>query len=750
MHNTKTYLKNKNVLKTGLILSLLYGISLICGFSQETLEKDKIGSPYFLVLSKNTETDQLPLKSTQADVNIVGVIADVTVTQIYKNEGKNALEAVYTFPTSSNAAIYALEMKIGNRKIIAKIEEKNKARQAYNQAKTDGKRTSLLEQQRPNVFQMNVANIMPDDEIIVTLKYTEMLIPESNIYTFVYPTVAGPRYSGGSSLQAPENRYLSTPYQHSGEKPLCNFDINIHLSTGMPIQHVSSNSHEIKTSYPIASKANITLSQNENAGGNRDFVLNYQLSGKKIESGLLLYEHEDENFFLLMIQPPKKIVREEIPPREYVFIVDVSGSMRGFPMDVTKKLLRNLVVNLRPTDLFNVMVFAGTSGWMSDVSVPADENNIENAIQFIDNQRGSGSTQLLPAIKKALKFPRLNESISRSFIIVTDGYISIEKEVFELIRKNHDQANIFTFGIGSSVNRYLIEGMAHVGMGEPLIVLNEKEAHIEAEKFRNYISNPVLTQVKKEFSGFEVYDVEPLTVPDVLAERPVIVYGKYKGDPKGTITIKGKTGKNRYKKTFTVSETKPDKNNAAIRYLWARKKIQMLDDYNNLNFSEQTVQEVTNLGLKYNLMTAYTSFLAVDQEIANNGTIKKVKQPLPMPQGVPNSAIGFEMEIEEENFSFFFHKNLEILSDFSETIKKELILDIENKVITQLNAYLCNYLGYLKSVTLTINKSGNIIAIDIQGIYLNSEIKKELEECILNADYTSVIQECELKFKITF
>ncbi len=743
---------NKSILRfrRGMIFFLLCLLPFL-SFSQQN-DEDKTLSPYFQVLSDNSTTERLPLKSTDAEVNIVGVIADVTINQVYKNEGKNAIEAIYTFPASANAAVYAMEMTIGKRKIIAKIAEKEKARKEYEQAKNDGKRASLLEQSRPNVFQMNVANIMPGDEIKVSLKYTEMLIPEKGIYKFVYPTVAGPRYSEKSAGNASSSdNFVSSPYGKAGKAPQTNFNIEINLSAGMPIQNVICSTHKTNITYPKTSIAKINLDKSEKKSGNKDFVLEYQLSGNKIESGLLLYEHEDENFFMLMMQPPKNVKPKDIPPREYIFIADVSGSMRGFPMDVTKKLLRNLIVNLRPTDRFNVMVFAGTSGWMSDVSVLANTQNVQKAINFIDNHQGSGSTKLLSAMQTALNFPRKDSSVSRSFVVVTDGYIDVEKEVFDLIRKNCHRANTFTFGIGSSVNRYLIEGMAHAGMGEPLIVLNEQDAHIEAEKFRNYINKPVLTQVKKVFSNFNVYDVEPLSIPDVLAERPVIIYGKYKGNAKGTIKIKGYTGKQRFTKIFNVANYKADKKNSALRYLWARKRIQMLDDYNNLSYEDVGVKEVTELGLKYNLLTAYTSFLAVEENlIANDKKLTQVRQVLPMPEGVPNSAVGFDLEIDESNLSFTFYNEILIVTNIAKASKKVILYDIEYNFVNQLNECFSLYNSLIEDIEVTVNSAGKIKKIQINGKSVDPEMKKCILKVIGKWDFSSYKVNKEWKFKITF
>ena len=608
-------------------------------------DDDKTSAPYFFVKTEDPNFDQLPLKSTKADVNIAGVIADVAISQVYKNEGTKPLEAIYVFPTSTRAAVYAMKMVISKRVIEAEIQEKNQARQTYETAKENGQRTSLLEQERPNVFQMNVANIMPGDEVQVIVQYTELLVPESGIYEFVYPTVVGPRYTGESKGK---EGYTNTPYLKEGSLPPYEFGLEVWLSGGMPIQDVTCKSHKINTRYEGTTAANVSLDPSEKNGGNRDFIMQYQLAGGKIQEGLLLYENGDENFFLMMVQPPKKVKTEDIPAREYVFIVDVSGSMRGFPLDVSKKLMRNLMTNLRPTDKFNVMLFARTSAVLANQSLDANQQNVEKAINFLGERGGGGGTKLLSALERALNLLRADEGISRSFVVITDGYISVEQEAFDLVRNNLDNANLFAFGIGSGVNRHLIEGLAHVGQGQPTIVTNGAEANVGAEKFRQYIQSPVLTRVKAQFKDFEVYDLEPSTMPDVMAERPLVFFGKYKGDAAGSVTIKGYTGKKKFKSTFDVGKVKPDQRNAALRYLWARERIRLLDDYNSVYYDESRVKEVTQLGLDYNLMTAYTSFVAVDKEIVNKETNETVavKQAVPLPENVSNYAVGFSPAIE--------------------------------------------------------------------------------------------------------
>jgi Ca-activated chloride channel family protein len=422
--------------------------------------------------------------------------------------------------------------------------------------------------------------------------------------------------------------------------PTYRFDLAVNIAAGMPIKDVYCPSHKVTVNYDGPSLATVKLDPSEAQGGNRDYILRYRLDGDRVQSGLLLYEGGQEKFFLLMMQPPRRVSPKEIPGREYVFIVDVSGSMHGFPLDISKKLLQNLIGNLRPADKFNVLLFSGGSSVMAEESLAATPENIQRALYLIDRQKGGGGTELLPALHRALQLKK-PENVSRTVIIATDGYVTVEEEVFDLMRKNLGEANMFAFGIGTAVNRHIIEGMARVGMGEPFIITKPQEAPAQAERFRKMIQSPVLTRVKVNFQGFSTYDVEPLAVPDVLADRPVIVFGKWRGQPNGKITLNGISGNGSYREAIDVRKIKSSPTLSALRYLWARHRIALLSDYNKLRPKDQRTKEVTDLGLAYNLLTAYTSFVAVDTEIRNQGGEQTtIKQPLPLPQGVSDYAVG--------------------------------------------------------------------------------------------------------------
>jgi Ca-activated chloride channel family protein len=612
-----------------LIVSLLT-TSIYAQKSESTKEEDS-SSPYFLVQGES-DVESFPLLETKADVKIAGVTAEVELTQVYKNDGKKTIEAVYVFPLGTKSAIHAMRMKIGERIIDAEIEETQKAQQIYEEAKSQGKVASLLEQKRPNVFQMKVANIMPGDEVKVIVRYTEILIPEKGIYEYVFPTVVGPRFTGE---QKDKEDWTATPYLHEKENPPYKFDIKVNLKTGIPLANVSVPTHKVDIN-KSNDGAKITLSNDEKYGGNRDFILRYSLEGNKIQTGLLLYPGKEENFFLLLVEPPERVNIDMVPPREYLFVIDVSGSMYGFPLDVSKALIEKIIDGLREKDYFNILFFAGGSEILSSTPLPATKENKKKAIEMVMSQTGGGGTELLNALQRIISLPK-KEGLSRIVVAATDGYVSVEKEAFDLIRENLGELNFFAFGIGSSVNRYLIEGMARAGKGEPFVVTNENEAKETADKFLNYIQHPLLTDIKTNFKGFATYDVEPISLPDLFAERPLVLFGKYK-KASGSILVTGKTAGGNYKKEISINSLMEDSNNSAIKYLWAREKIARLDDYGKVGADVK--DEVTKLGLKYHLMTQYTSFVAVDKIIRKTGEVVTVKQPLPLPQGVSDYAVG--------------------------------------------------------------------------------------------------------------
>ena len=607
--------------------------------------------PYFAVAG-DPSVDALPLKSTRVDVRMAGVIADVTVTQRYTNEGRRPIEARYVFPGSTRAAVHAMQVRLGGRVLHAQIDEKQRARLRHETAKREGKTSALLEQARPNVFQMNVANILPGDDVQVELHYTELVVPTEGRYEFVFPTVVGPRYHRSASAGGTSS-FPATAQLREGEASRSAFELHLRFASPLPVSELRSPSHGIEVSGEGTPQAEVELSD---AGprNDRDFILDYRLAGERTATGLTLYRGEGpdgandvgENFFLAVVEPPKAIAATQINPREYVFVVDISGSMHGQPLNTAKTLLRDLIGHLRPTDSFNVLLFSGSSQMLSPTPVPATPANIEHAIAVIDQSRGGGSTEIVPALKRIAALPKADD-VARSVIVVTDGYVTVENDVFALVRRNLGNSNVFAFGIGTAVNRHLIEGIARAGQGEPFVVTKPELAAAQAERLRRMIDAPVLTHLRARFEGLDVYDLEPASLdalPDVLGGRPVVIQGKWRGPAQGQLVLEGQAADGSHVDMVPVPA--PDAQASALRHLWARSRIQQLSDQEALEGGSGQREAITALGLRYSLLTQYTSFIAVDEIVRASEAAVPVNQPLPLPQGVSNLAVGGETPVE--------------------------------------------------------------------------------------------------------
>jgi Ca-activated chloride channel family protein len=634
--------------RTRLLVFLFIGLALWA--VALSAQEPAAGSPYFDVKGA-ADADAFPLKSTDVKAVLVGPIAEVTVRQTYTNDGATTLEARYVFPGSTRAAVHAMTMTVGDRRIDAVIKEKAEARKTYEAAKAQGRTAALLEAQRSNVFEMNVGHILPGDVVTVELRYTEMLVPEAGSYEWVFPTVVGPRYgkSEGGSLKSengavetgvvvPPEAAVDVTHRTAGgyvaqEEPV--FTLSAEIVAGVPVRSVQCATHRVVTQTD-GMRTQVQLPVDEDVQMNRDFILRYQLAGDVIASGLMVEEWQGEKFFLLTLQPPARVDPASVPPRDYVFVVDVSGSMHGFPLDVAKKLMSELLVTLREGDSFNVLLFSGGNRVLAEAPVAATPENIAAAVAMLARQQGGGSTELLPALKQALELPK-RAGVARSIVVVTDGYVMVEAEAHALVRQRLGEANLFAFGIGSSVNRELIGRLARAGRAEAAVIENEARAPGAAAAFRAMIESPVLTQVRTEFLGFAAWEVFPEAWPDVLAQRPLVVIGKFSGAAAGKITVKGFTGAGAWAGEIDVAQAVNLGGSGVLAQLWARERLEQLRDQHAVGDEPaKRKAEIVALGLKYNLLTPFTSFVAVDTMVRKpaGDAAQKVTQPVALPAGM--------------------------------------------------------------------------------------------------------------------
>ena len=500
-------------------------------------------------------------------------------------------------------------------------------------ARSQGRTASLLEQDRPNVFRMNVANLLPGDQIQVDVSYVEAIVPSEHLYELSFPTVVGPRYT---TAAAGADGSSHSPYLHAGVPSAHTFALDATIDSPVPLRTLHCPSHRARIEFPNARQARVTIAEGDEVA-DRDAVIRWTVEGPTIESGMLVGESDGEEYFLLAVEPPARVQEAALVPREYVFVVDVSGSMNGFPLDTAKTLMRNLLGGLRPSDRFDILSFSGGSRLLAASPLPADAANVKRASQFMDGMTSGGGTNLLPSLERALALPR--SDASRIVVVITDGFVDVERESFELVRRSLGQANLFAFGIGGSVNRFLIEGLARAGRGEPFVVTRPDEAAGTAARFQTYVDAPVLRDLRLAYHGLDVAAVEPAALPDLLAERPIVVHGRFRGEPRGTVTLTGVSAAGPFTQVIDVSRAARLNDGAALRSLWARERLIWLQDLSAAGGGDSYKDEITRLGLAHHLMTRYTSFVAVDSAVRATEKATAVQHPLPMPDGVSDSAL---------------------------------------------------------------------------------------------------------------
>ena len=581
---------------------------------------------------KGVELGACPLKHTDVKAEISGFVSRVKVVQEFENNFAEPIEAVYVFPLSQNSAVDQMTMKIGTRTINGKIMKREAARKIYETAKTEGKTASLLDQERPNIFTQSVANILPNEKIIIEISYVETLKYEDGVYQFVFPTVVGPRYIPSSVTDANK---ISPPVAET--RAGHDISIEVNLDAGVPIEEIRSKSHEIQTINLNANAAKVTL-KDENTIPNKDFILNFDVSGKRIEDAVLTHRDERGGFFTLILQPPDNFAVEDVTPKEIVFVLDTSGSMSGFPIEKAKEAMKMSLEGLYPNDTFNLITFAGDTAILFDKPVYATRANLDKAQEFLESRQGGGGTEMMKAIKAALESSDAQNHL-RIVCFMTDGYVGNENEIIAEVQK-HQNARVFSFGIGSSVNRFLLDKIAEEGNGEAEYVALTDDGTKAAKKFYERVRTPLLTDISVDWNDLPVADVYPNKIRDLFSAKPVILHGRYTNAASGTIRLKGKVNGQELVREIPVDLPEAEGANDVLATLWARTRIDDLTKKDYQNAKPEIQQTITNLGLEFNLLTQFTSFVAVEEKIVNyRGKPKKVEVPVELPEGVSREGV---------------------------------------------------------------------------------------------------------------
>jgi Ca-activated chloride channel family protein len=631
----------------------------------------------------------VPLKHTEVKTEISGFVARISVTQQFENVLPNAVEAIYVFPLPHDSAVDGMIMKVGDREIQAVIKEREEARKIYEAARNSGHTAALLDQERPNIFTQSVANIPPNSTVDVTLSVIELLKYEDGTYEFAFPTVVGPRYIPGTPSGAalppnpagvqdvalkngsdgeqrgtmpdtdkvPDASKISPPVagvhtddEHAGH----DFSINVRLAAGLYVTDVESTSHKISAERTGPDSFNVKLADDA-ALPNKDFILKYKVAGTGIGDAVLTHADQSGGYFTLILQPPEKVPDNAVVPRELIFVLDTSGSMWGFPLDMAKKTIARALDNLRPEETFNLITFSGDTRILFPQAVPATPENIKAAKQVLGGAYGSGGTEMMKAIRTALgddaaagKPPAGPTPPLRVVCFMTDGYVGDDATIVAAVKK-HPEARVFAFGIGTAVNRFLLSKMAEEGHGEVEFVTSPDEAQPAADRFYERVHSPVLTNISIDWQGLPVAEVYPAQLPDLFSAKPIIVTGRYTRAAAGSLVIHGTRAGGPFTRTIQVDFPAENASHAALEKIWARRKVDdlMSQDWMGIQQGNSKYKaQIVDVGLKHSLATQYTSFVAVETKtVIQDGKPVRIEVPVELPEGVsplamPSGSLG--------------------------------------------------------------------------------------------------------------
>ena len=587
----------------------------------------------------------LPLKHTDVKSRVSAYIATVEVTQQFENPYDEKIEAVYVFPLPENAAVNEFVMTIGERRIRGIIREREEAEEIYREARRQGYTASLLTQERPNIFTQSVANIEPGKQIDVNITYLHTLAYVDGWYEFVFPMVVGPRFNppgredgvgavgrgnGGASGQRTEVQYLR-PHERSGH----DIALSVDLDAGVEIEECNSSTHQIATERTAPERLRVSLARGDRVP-NKDFVLRYRVAGDRVKTGLLTHHDERGSFFSLMLFPPRRQESLSRQPLELVFVLDCSGSMDGAPIKQAKAAVTWALRHLDPDDTFQIISFSDRASRLGRTPLRATQSNVRRGLDYVQSLQSDGGTMMINGIKAALDFPHDPERL-RFVCFLTDGYIGNEAEIFNAVQERLGESRIFSFGVGSSVNRFLLDGMARIGRGAVAYLGLDEEAEPVMSDFFERISHPALTDVRIDWGGGEVSEIFPRRTPDLFVGRPIIITGKFEKMPTEPIRIRGRAGRQRIDWQLRDGVDR-EQNHPGLPTIWARAKIASLDDRIAVGQPFRGPAQVKQLALDYNLVSSYTAFVAVDSSRRTEGRRgTTVPVAVPVPDGVKYS-----------------------------------------------------------------------------------------------------------------
>jgi Ca-activated chloride channel family protein len=564
-----------------------------------------------------------PTIDTDVQMDITGLVARVSITQHFINPSTDWVNGVYVFPLPETAAVDHMEMIIGERIISGEIKPRSKAKKIYEQAKQQGIKASLIEQQRPNIFTNSVANIGPNEKVSITIQYQQTIKYDQGEFSIRFPMVIGIRYIPGTkkvegfnglgwamnTKEVPDASSITPPVTNTAQGHNNPVSINIDLDAGFPIINIESRYHAINKQVYDDNQYSIQL-LNQTTPANRDFELTWRpQTTHEPQAALFTQDKNEDRYALLMLMPPEvDWSKQQTLAKEMVFVIDTSGSMSGESMQQARQALLLGLNQLNSEDWFNIIQFNSNTEAFSEQALPARENNIARARTYIRSLHANGGTEIAPALNIALSNVINSERI-RQVIFLTDGSVGNEKQLFKIINKKLNNSRLFTIGIGSAPNSYFMSEAASLGRGTYTYIGKIDEVREKMTRLFQKLNHPVLRDIEIVWNDDRHVDYWPNPVNDLYIGEPLMISLKLPKD-QNQLIIKGRTHQNDWSNTLPITNAGKE---TGLNVLWARKKVQSLNQ--KLSYGEdpnEIEQAITALGLEHHIVTKHTSLVAVD------------------------------------------------------------------------------------------------------------------------------------------
>lgn len=632
-----------------LTICLLSGILLNASVARGA-EDDAAGAGQLLLHSPGLAPAPALMQRSAVRVSVSGMVAVVTLEQSFRNSSDQWAEGLYTFPLPGEAAVRALEIKIGDRLIVGEIRERYAAEAVYTAARDAGWKASLVAQQRPNLFSNRIANLGPGETVVVKLEFVQPVTYSAGVFSLRLPMTVTPRYIPGRPLRdhagtaaalpmpdymghflatdevadAPLLATLLHPGAGSDVAPLNPLTIAVELDSGIPLARVDSPYHQMHLRRD-SDRYHLQLAQGSTEM-DRDFVLNWEpISGSEPQAALFTEEVAGEHYGLLLVVPPAMAQSPAPRARELVFVVDTSGSMGGTPIQQLRESLIEALDGLRPGDSFNIIAFDHRYRTLFAEAVPVDRRALAQARTFIGGLRAAGGTEMLPPLRKALAASASDDSGERlrQVIFMTDGAVGNEQAIIETISAELGDSRLFTLGLGSAPNSWFLRKAAQLGRGRHLHIGDQTEISARVAVLLDYLSAPMLTDISVRWPQAVTDAGGP--VPDLYAGAPLLRLVRFNMPPQpGVIRVSGELAGTSWQQTLTLAAGADGTRGApGVASLWARERIEQMLDQRYQGLHEDSVRaEVLALALTHRLLSPYTSFVAVEQQVSR-------------PQGVP-------------------------------------------------------------------------------------------------------------------